>query len=342
LGKGNQAKASYKNLNQAIAIGGIMATDYILFIHGVNTRRQQEGKGYSDRLFNLIQSQTQKFNPSLTLKHVELYWGDLNQGPEERLREDLKNSEDWKKFWFKDFRLNQLLQFAGDAALYISRYIGSQVVDRLLSQMQEKLQGYRENDRLHLVTHSWGTVILFDVLFARRWDEPEIPGYKSVQTIRNTLFGIKPNPYSGIKIGGLYTMGSPISIFSLMDAKQGVDETATDSESTHDITPRLQTLLKSLGEDRMGRKLPWRNFAHPGDPIAYPLSITLNKMVDGERKYLDIQDVVTRSTSLFDFLTKPVSQSVLALIHGGDAHGSYWQSQEVAQKIAEGIDQLSH
>jgi hypothetical protein len=318
-----------------------MATDYILFIHGVNTRRQREGKGYSDHLFSLIQNQAQKMNSGLNLKPVELYWGDLNQGPEKRLREEIESSKDWDKFWFKDFRLNQLLQFAGDAALYISRYIGSQVVDSLLGQIQEKLAGYQENDRLHLVTHSWGTIILFDVLFASRWDDQNIPGYQSVQTIRNTIFGIKPNPFAGIKIGGLHTMGSPISIFSLIDAKQGVDETGTESESTHDITPRLQALLKSLGEDRQGKMLPWRNFAHPGDPIAYPLSVTLDKMVNGERKYLDIQDVITHNASLFDFLTQPASQTVLALLHGGDAHGSYWQSQEVAQKIAKEIAQLS-
>jgi hypothetical protein len=319
-----------------------MATDYVLFIHGVNTRRPREGKGYSDRLFSLIQNQSHKSNPSLTLKQVELYWGDLNQGPESRLREELEKSKDWNKFWFKDFRLNQLLQFAGDAALYISRSIGSKVVDRLLSQIQSQLKGYQENDCLHIVSHSWGTIILFDVLFARRWDDPEIPGYNSVQTIRNTIFGIKPNPFSGIKIGGLYTMGSPISIFSLIDVKQGVDETATDSESTHDITPRLQTLLKSLGEKQNGKPLPWRNFAHPGDPIAYPLSNTLNNMVDGEKRYLDIQDIVMRNADLFDWLTMPISQTAFALIHGGDAHGSYWQSQEVAQTIANKISQLSN
>jgi hypothetical protein len=40
-------------------------------------------------------------------------------------------------------------------------------------------------------------------------------------------------------------------------------------------------------------------------------------------------------------LTEPVSQTVLALLHGGDAHASYWQSQEVAQKIAEEIHRSS-
>ncbi|MGA7932457.1 MAG: hypothetical protein WCA35_02645 [Kovacikia sp.] len=319
-----------------------MATNYILFIHGVNTRQQREGKGYSHDLFGLIQSQNQKLNPSSTLKQVELYWGDLNKGPEDQLRNDLEHSKDWNKFWFKDFRLNQLLQFAGDAALYTSRYMGSKVVASLLSQIESGLTDYQEDDRVHLVTHSWGTVILFDVLFASRWTDPTIPGYQNVQTIRNTFFGIKPNPFEGIKIGSLHTMGSPISIFSLMDVQQGVDETATESASSHDITPRLQTLLKNLAEAQSGKVLPWRNFAHPGDPIAYPLSITLPRMVDGENKYLDIQDVITHNADLFDFLTEPVSQNVLALLHGGDAHSSYWKSQEVAQRIAEEIHQLSN
>jgi hypothetical protein len=318
-----------------------MATDYILFIHGVNTRQQREGAGYSDPLFSLIYSQTQKLNPSSRLKQVALYWGDLNQGPEDILRKDLQQSKDWDKFWFKDFRLNQLLQFAGDAALYISRYIGSKVVDRLLGQIEQGLSGYQPNDRLHLVTHSWGTVILFDVLFASRWTDTTIPGYQNVQTIRKIFFGIKPNISQGLKIGSLHTMGSPISIFSLIDVTQGVDESNTDSPSTHDITPRLQTLLKSLAESQGGRMLPWRNFAHPGDPIAYPLSVALPRMVDGESKYLDIQDVITQNANVFDFLTEPVSQTVLALLHGGDAHASYWQSLEVAQKIAEEIHRSS-
>ena len=319
-----------------------MSTDYILFIHGVNTRQQRESQGYSHDLFTLIQSQTQQLKPSLELKQVELYWGDVNKEPEEQLRKDLEQSKDWDKFWFKDFRLNQLLQFAGDASLYISRYVGSKVVKTLLDQIESGLKAYQTNDRLHLVTHSWGTVILFDMLFASRWNDITIPGYQSVQSIRHTIFGIKPNPFDGIKIGSIHTMGSPISIFSLMDVKQGVDETDTESPSTHDITPHLQTLLKSLAEAPSGKVLPWRNFAHPGDPAAYPLSRVLSRMVDGESKYLDIQDVITHDADLFDFLTEPVSQTVLALLHGGDAHGSYWKSEEVARHIAEEIHQSSN
>ena len=317
-----------------------MATNYVLFIHGVNTRQQREGIGYSKGLFDLIQTKAQALDSTSTFKQVELYWGDINKAPEDQLRNDIEKSPEWNKFWFKDFRQNQLLQFAGDAALYISRYVGSKVVDRLFSQIQEGLKEYQKpNDRIHLVTHSWGTVILFDVLFASRWKDPTIPGFNSVDSIRKTFFGIEPNPFDGIKIGSLHTMGSPISIFSLMDVKQSVDETQTESASTHDITPKLELLLKNLAESKSKKPLPWRNFSHPGDPIAFPLSVTLSRMIDGESKYLDIQDIITHNAGLFDYLTEPVSQTVLALIHGGDAHGSYWKSHEVAEKIANEIYQ---
>jgi hypothetical protein len=319
-----------------------MATDYILFIHGVNTRQQREGVGYSKSLFDLIHAKVKTLNPTTSLKQVELYWGDINKTPEDQLRNDLEKSPAWNKFWFKDFRQNQLLQFAGDAALYISRYIGSKVVDRLLSQIEEGLRGYQSNeDRIHLVTHSWGTVILFDVLFASRWKDTTIPGFKGVDSIRRAFFGIEPSLFEGIKIGSLHTMGSPIAIFSLMDVQQDVDETKTESSSTHDITPKLELFLKNLAGAKAQKPLPWRNFAHPGDPIAFPLAATVSRMVNEESKYLNVQDIITHNSGLFDYLTEPVSQTVLALVHGGDAHGSYWTSHEVAQKIADEIHQSS-
>jgi hypothetical protein len=56
-------------------------------------------------------------------------------------------------------------------------------------------------------------------------------------------------------------------------------------------------------------------------------------LVDGDAKYLDIQDVITREAGRFDFLTQPLNQTGLALIQGGNAHGSYWQSRQVVQEI---------
>jgi hypothetical protein len=314
-----------------------MATDYILFVHGVNTRQVGLLPTYADQLFDLIKHSTSSL--SRTVKKIALYWGDANKDQERQLLEAYQASPIWEKFWFRQLRETQIMQFAGDAALYLSRYVGAKVAVRLEQEALEGLSNYQPNDRLHLVTHSMGTVILFDMLFSARWDEPGMPGADSVAAIRNAIYGVSPGPMQGIRLGSISTMGSPIGIFSLMDVDQSPQEARNALGNilcTHDITPRLTQLLLGLHQE-LGTKLPWRNFAHPGDPIAYPLATLLPSMVDSGSQYLDIQDVLTHPADLPDILTEPFSQSLLALLHGGAAHASYWQSKEVALQIAQMI-----
>ena len=54
----------------------------------------------------------------------------------------------------------------------------------------------------------------------------------------------------------------------------------------------------------------------------------------GSDRYLEIQDLLTNETGLFDFLKEPLSQTTLALLQGGDAHGSYWRSEKVVKEIS--------
>ncbi|WP_017717973.1 hypothetical protein [Kamptonema formosum] len=318
-----------------------MATDYILFIHGVNTREKREQPAYADKLFKLIQGNA---GSSLKLKKITLYWGDVNKTEEEKLLTRLKASNEiWDKLWFKDFRANQLLQFAGDAALYLSRHVGSNVVERLKDQARTALytpdgsKRYNpETDRLHLVTHSWGTVILFDILFADRWGDentPEakrVPGSKDVMEIREFLSGLAPNPGDGIRLASIHTMGSPLALFSLISV----------NGSSHDFQPLLNQMLEALYK-RVRQQLPWINFIHPGDPVAWPLANLMFDLVDDEEKYLDFQDAITQKADFSDWITESVSQTMLALLHGGDAHDSYWRSEEVAKRIAETIKKTS-
>ncbi|MBR8839178.1 MAG: hypothetical protein DSM106950_35560 [Stigonema ocellatum SAG 48.90 = DSM 106950] len=307
-----------------------MATDYILFIHGVNTREVRQQPEYADSLFKLLQETVSGDKPDV--QKIALYWGKVNEKSETDLLNKLQASPLWSQMWFRTFREKQILQFAGDAALYISRGVGVQVVNALKTQALEGLKNAQPNDRLHLVTHSWGTVILFDLLFASRWDDEKVPGHDDVMAIRDAIYGIygkNPNPLQGVQVASFHTMGSPVAIFSLMDVSPGKDN--TDSSSSHDITPKLQRLLESLHEARNGKKLPWRNYIHPGDPIAYPLKELMTDLVDGDSKYLDIQDLITHEPGMFDFLTE---QSILSLVHGGEAHGSYWQSNKVVQQIS--------
>lgn len=304
-----------------------MVTDYILFIHGVSHRKRGERPTYADQLFKFIEDNVE---PPLSVEKIALYWGDVNLEAERNLLKNFQASKAWEQLWFRKFRENHLLQFIGDAALYLSRHVGSQVVARLKTDAQKILgtaesPKYKPGDRLHLVAQSWGTVILFDILFADRWNENS-PGYKNVMAIRKSLFGLPPTTETGIRLASIHTLGSPIALFSLINV----------NGSSHDFKPSLNQLLANLHSVR-GEKLPWLNCIHPGDPVAWPLERVMFELVEREATYLDFQDVITRKDDWSDFLFAPVGQTLLALLHGGDAHASYWKSKEVAERITQTI-----
>jgi hypothetical protein len=319
-----------------------MSKDYVLFLHGVNVRESPENEEkqiytYADNLFELITKAVQQESSQHNCVKVPLYWGNVNRKSLEELLSGLEASSKWDQLWFKDFRSNQLLQFVGDATLYISRLIGSMAADQLKEQIFKGLKDYKlQEDRLHLVTHSWGTVILFDILFASRWDDDRYvttSGYQSVKSIRDRLYGMGDHPEQGIRLASIQTMGSPIALFSLITVT-GKNE---NNESTHDFSPGLKDLLKNLVQE--DNRLSWLNFIHPGDPIAWPLEKVINKLITGSKNYVQVEDILTRDSGFLEFITQlpPIRQTFLALANGGSAHGSYWQNQDVAKRIAANI-----
>ncbi|MGL5077616.1 MAG: hypothetical protein ACRDBG_17565 [Waterburya sp.] len=321
-----------------------MATNYILFVHGVNTREERETPEFANELIDNLKGKLGQEQTNKTV-YIPLYWGDVNIKAENRLLKQLQASPLWEEMWFRTFREQQLLQFAGDAALYISRHIGYKVVEKLKKNAIAQLQHPQPGDCLHLVTHSWGTVILFDVLFAGRWNDPNLPGHQYVMEIRDAIFGLSghdQNVAKGIPLASLHTMGSPVAIFSLTNVSSDEDdheELSADFSSSHDITPKLKQLLETLYQVRQEKKLPWRNYIHPGDPIAYPLKELMASLVDQDAKYIDFQDLIIQEPKLFDLLKEPISQTTFALLQGGKAHGSYWQSQKVVQAISSILQQ---
>lgn len=311
-----------------------MATDYVMFIHGVHTRNNILNPSYADPLFANIQAQVTGMGSSLRLEKVALYWGDVANEEEDQLKQVYERSSTWPQFWFRDVRETLLLQFVGDLALYTSRYVGAKIVQRLKDQLVTVLQASQPEDRLHLVTHSFGTIILFDLLFSSRWDPPDVPGHANIMLIRDALYGIDPNLEHGLRTASVHTMGSPLGLFSLMD----VDSSEQNrSDATHDVTPRLQKLLLSLAQQQEGRRLPWLNFAHPGDPLAYPLDPLLYEIVDVEKRYLAVHDQITHPMAWFERLIGLLRQRAIALVDFSLAHGSYWRSKEVAALIAHTI-----
>jgi hypothetical protein len=310
-------------------------TDYILSVHGVKTRREDEFCRLASTLFNQIQASIP--NPTRNLKPIYFFWGNLNVEALTELRKNgLEQSDTWQDFWFRGFRTEQVLEFVGDAALYLSRHIGSEVVRKLISDVVPILKGARPGDRLHLVTHSWGTVVLFDILFASRWEDPSLDNSPSTQgirqmvaDIRNALFGLGENEKAGIPLSSINTMGSPLALFTLLSINGN-----SNGQSSHQLAENLKTLLENL-YNRRQKPLPWSNFAHPGDPIAYPLEGPIKLVFDDNIKFLNIQDVMTTKGP---WLLRPFSQRLLPLLWGGQAHGSYWENRTVATTIGRTIE----
>lgn len=302
-----------------------MPTDYVLFVHGVNTRNRAAFEASAQSMAQRLR----QARPELTIKPILPYWGDLSDAALKPLRRDFAADPGWSKMWFRNFRSGEVLNFVGDAALYISRFMGARVVEAIYQQALATLQGAQEGDRLHLVTHSWGTVILFDILFAGRWDSETFARYypevhRNVMAIRNTLFGLGSDRLVGLRLAGIHTMGSPLALFNLINV---------NGASGHDLAPELKGMLTAL-QRQTGQPLCWRNFIHPGDPFAYPLTGLSQSLFDEAIAAVDLEDRFVRSWKPLDRLVGLLPQTLVPILNGGTAHGCYWDVSEVTRVIA--------
>jgi hypothetical protein len=338
-----------------------MATDYILFVHGVNTRDPENLRWRADRLFERLAQRlpAQSGPEQRQVKAIIPYWGNVGQESLQELRQNLPLSPQWKSLWLRQQRLGTALDFIGDGALYLSRHVGFKVVQVMLAKVMQEIQPVQPGDRLHLITHSWGSVILFDILFAKRWESPNLPENmrRTVAQIRNALLGLGDNPGSGIPVASIYTMGSPIALFNLVN-QEG---------SGHNLTQELGELLRSLYRQQ-GCALDWVNILHPGDLIAYPLEGLVETIAQGGAQggaqegtqggrkrdargssseledTLNLQDRIIRTRRWWDRLVGmlqwvPMLNGVLTLSTLGSAHDSYWHNEAVVEAIAQTIHQ---
>ena len=303
-------------------------TDYVLFVHGVKSRSEDDFRRNTQSIFAPINAKLK--NSGRNLVSVPCFWGKCGEPALNQLQEGLRRSKVWNDLWFQDFREQEILNFVGDGALYLSRSIGAEVVNRIYNNALTSLKEINPGDRLHLVTHSWGTVILLDILFAKRWAsqgfkavDPET--WKNVQQIRNTLFGLGENPGIGLKLGSIHTMGSPIAMFNLMN---------TGELNSHDLAPDLRLFLESLRLET-GKALPWNNYLHPADPIAYPLEGITAQFFNGGfipesgEQSVKVRDILVKTNAWGEKLMAMTRSTIVSILYGGTAHNSYWKLPEI-------------
>jgi hypothetical protein len=192
------------------------------------------------------------------------------------------------------------------------------------------------------VTHSWGTVILLDILFASRWDGEDVPPQTAQQVagIRDLLFGMGAHKARGALLSSISTMGSPFSLFTLMDVSDPGLQIA--NPSSHDISETMAMLFAALYKER-NEPLQWRNFIHPGDPIAYPLQPLVEGMLGNAMlnpappinitDTVDVVDAMTHLVGIADFAGHILSHNNVSVADAANAHASYWTNKQVADSI---------
>jgi hypothetical protein len=311
----------------------------VFFIHGVAT---QDAK-YAQPLENLIREEFNKrgkpcpcFYSSFwghILKDVGKMWdwieGDFQEIKKENPKVDLHDI-----FRYQKFRKEFLFEFFGDAFTYLNSEHGAEIRRLIADQLEYFIKRNPQENELHIVTHSLGSVILWDILFSKNFksDDPAFKIRRMMEELENSSESVK------VYLSSITTMGSPILLFNMM--------LGTNPEE-------VKSFADTYPEDN---PLRWINIIHSSDIIAYPLrsSLDINSYdnLSFKDKYIQ-SDANQIEKTLGDFanskskvvqamgLVNPLINEAVAhapMIAGaGDGHTRYWNCRQTASLITANI-----
>ncbi len=231
-------------------------------------------------------------------------WNGIRQGLT-NLQETHHNVDIQDVFRYQELRQGFITDFFGDILLYLNEDNGRDIRQNIADQLSKAIRQHPEYPQIHLVAHSLGSVILWDVLFSERFT-PGDPAYK----IRALLNLDQPSAQVGNKgITSITTMGSPILFFNLM----------------FDIKPaQIQQRLSD-------KKVRWLNLIHSSDIIAYPLRSIFSPLPD-----LFFRDkYIWADANIAEKAARSLRQEHAAMALGvSDGHVSYWHSDVTAHLLA--------
>jgi len=290
----------------------------IFFIHGVATRDVK----YADPLKRSIQESFIQLGE--TLPHFySCFWGNaLNDVSKmwNLIHQDLqaykeKNPESnlQEIFRYQAFREGFLSEFVGDMFTYLNPKRGIEIRKAIAQQLLSFINDHPEETELHIVAHSLGTVILWDILFSERFHDKDPAFY-----IRSAIDGLEGDrKVKKIHLRSITTMGSPILFFNTM---LGVNpEKVKEFSLAYKDTP-----------------LRWLNIIHSSDVIAYPLGAG---MAIDKTDHLIQEDIyITTDANFAEKAARSIGQMEVAMALGaGDAHTGYWDCSETSSLLTSNI-----
>src|SRR5579883_743873 len=287
-----------------MACGRGADTMLVWFMHGATVRQSE----YADPLRSRI---IREF-PDHGLPIPEFYscfWGDILGHTDQLwdwIQQDLAAFKwDYPQIEIEDVfhysqRREQLITgFFNDIFSYLNTRQGREVRRAIAVQFLSFLADNPLEDDLHIVAHSLGSVILWDILFSENFEASDPAFY-----VRNVIRGLSgPGTGRKVKLRSVTTLGSPILIFSQLLRFNAAQ-------------------LRQFARRYTATPLRWINIIHASDVFAYPIRASL-ELEDANLYFRD------HYLGERNFLKKKMGDVTMALGLTAD-HTRYWRSSRVA------------
>lgn len=294
----------------------------VFFIHGVATRDVK----YADDLKELIRQEFLKKNQPLphfcssfwgdVLSDVDKMWNCIYQDVELARKNTTQiGSEDL--FRYQKFRKGFLSEFIGDVFTYFNLERGFAIRKKIAQQLFDFLKNHPDENELHIIAHSLGSVILWDILFSDRFNAKVNPKDPACY-IRSVIGSCnEPNVNRKIHLKTITTMGSPILFVNTM---------------LNVNADKIQEFIDCYHQKYLG----WVNIVHASDIVSYPLNSKLN--IDSSSNFIFRDEYIGEDANLAEKMARSAGQVDLAMALGvSDAHGYYLHSLKAARLVVNNI-----
>jgi hypothetical protein len=298
----------------------------IFFIHGVAESKVK----FAEPLKTLIQKEFSQKEQTLPHFHSGFYadilnnkgkiWNFIHQDLDKFKQENpYVNTEDVLRG--QELRQGFISDFVGDAFTYLNSERGAKIRQSITEHLEDFIKNHSEEKELHIVAHSMGTVILWDMLFSDKFPTDDA-GLKFRSLINEK-----------VKLKSITTMGSPVILFNML---LGID------------TEQVKLKCKS-----QKYSLRWLNIIHSSDMIAYPISSSL-EIKEGSNLFVTDKFIIDNANNLESSVRQianfPGIKTVIditsinkvldlgAIAAGAaDAHIGYWNCHQTAKMITDHI-----
>ncbi|WP_219884513.1 hypothetical protein [Merismopedia glauca] len=213
---------------------------------------------------------------------------------------------------YREFREGLLREFVGDMFMYLHQKRGFQIRKKIAEQLTEFIQEHPQENELHIISHSLGSVIFWDILFSDRF-EPNDPAFE-IRSLLQNLDNTSQTKQFYLK--SITTMGSPILFFNTM---LGIDPNR----------------VKEFAARNQNSCLKWLNIIHSSDIIAYPLKSSFS--IDSSDK-IELKDVYITDSNAIAIAARFIGQKEVAMFSdAGKAHAEYWSHTKTPDLIIDNI-----